>query len=47
MGGPWFTVLESGDDWQHVDSLWISDGARERTVRVEIRVRLEDNSDEN
>ena len=39
MGGPWFTVLRSGDDWQTVDTTWISNGHRQQRVEVQLRVR--------
>ena len=42
MGGPWFTVLESSDDWRHVDDLWISNGEEYLRARLEIRVQLEE-----
>lgn len=40
MAGPWFTVLRSGDDWQHVESIWISDGQRAAKARVEMKAVL-------
>jgi hypothetical protein len=43
VAGPWFTVQESGSDWQHLETIWLSDGAQEQTpVRVEIKLRLEE-----
>jgi hypothetical protein len=40
MGGPWFAVLKSGDDWHTVDTAWISNGQRHDKVEVQLRVRL-------
>ncbi len=42
MAGPWFTVVESGNEWQELDSIWISNGSDHERVRVEIQVRLEE-----
>ena len=42
MGGPWFTVHESSQDWQHVNTLWISNGEEHTRARVEIRVQLDE-----
>ena len=41
MAGPWFTVRESGGAWQTVETIRLSDGARDERVRVELRVELE------
>ena len=42
MAGPWFAVHESGGAWQTVDTIRISNGVRDRRVRVELRIRLQD-----
>ena len=42
MGGPWFTVQESGDDWQYIDDLWISNGEDHVRAHLEIRIQLEE-----
>jgi hypothetical protein len=41
VGGPWFTVLENGDDWHHFSDLWLSNGERSIKARMEIQIRLE------
>ena len=43
MAGPWFTVRESGPDWEEVDVIWISNGEDHDRVRVEMRVELVEN----
>ena len=40
MAGPWFTVQRSGDDWQVVDNIWISNEGRNARARVEIKVEF-------
>ena len=40
MAGPWFTVQAEYDDWQLIDTIWLSDGAHNDVGRVEMRVRL-------
>ncbi len=47
MAGPWFAVQESGGDWQHVDTIRISNGERHERVRVELRVRLAETEENN
>ncbi len=42
MAGPWFTVLEGGDEWTYVNDLWISNGDEHEKARVLIRVELEE-----
>ena len=39
--GPWFTVMKSGDDWQVLDHITISDGKTQSAVRVELKMKLE------
>lgn len=46
MAGPWFTVQRSGDDWQVLDKIWISNGTKNDRARVEQRVELEEIDDE-
>lgn len=46
MAGPWFTVKRSGDDWQLLDKIWISDGKTNDRARVELRVEFEETDDE-
>ena len=46
MAGPWFTVRESGDDWQTLDTIWISNGNTNDRARVEIRLELEEAADD-
>ena len=41
MAGPWFTVVKSGDDWQQLDTIWISDGKNDCRGRIEVRLELE------
>lgn len=45
MAGPWFAVHESGDDWQVLDDLWISDGRHDWAGRIEVRIELEGERD--
>jgi hypothetical protein len=45
--GPWFTVQENGSDWQPLDTAWLSDGAHQTRVTVEIKLALEDPKDVN
>lgn len=42
MAGPWFTVQESGSDWQELGRVWISDGQQDCMGRIEIRLELEE-----
>ena len=35
-------VSENGDDWHHLDTIWLSNGATSTPVRVEIRVELQE-----
>jgi len=42
VAGPWFTVHKSGDDWQELGRVWISDGQEDCIGRIEIRVELEE-----
>ena len=46
MGGPWFTVQQSSSEWQRVDDLWLSNGARDVKAHLEFRVSLERFSDD-
>ena len=38
--GPWFTVQQTGSDWETIDTVWLSDGAEQTRVQVQIRMRL-------
>jgi hypothetical protein len=43
VAGPWFTVQETGADWETLETFWLSDGGNEQTrVRVDIKLRLEE-----
>ena len=46
MAGPWFTVHKSGDDWQELGHVWISNGEDDCQGKIEIKVELELSSDE-
>ena len=46
VAGPWFTVRESGDDWHTLDTIWISNGKTDDRARVELRLELEEVTDE-
>ena len=46
VAGPWFTVQRSGDDWQVLDRIWISNGSNNSIGRVELRVELEEIGDD-
>jgi hypothetical protein len=39
--GPWFTVQQSGQDWEVLDNITLSDSKSQIPVRVEIRMTLE------
>lgn len=41
MAGPWFTVHQSGEDWQRLGRVWISDGASDCKGWIEIKIALE------
>ncbi|MCA9795514.1 MAG: hypothetical protein KC910_27085 [Candidatus Eremiobacteraeota bacterium] len=41
VAGPWFTVLRSGDDWQTLETIWISNGTHTTHARVQSRLVLE------
>ena len=50
MGGPWFAVHESGNDWQRLGSVWISNGDTDCQGVAEFKVefvRKQDDSEEN
>ena len=40
MAGPWFTILESGDEWKEISQIWISNGHDDCKGRIEVRIRL-------
>ena len=46
MAGPWFTVQSSSDDWQVLDTIWISNGTETTKARVELRVEMEEIDDD-
>ncbi len=46
MAGPWFTIHKSGDDWQQLGKVWISNGEDDCRGRIEIRVELEGAKDD-
>ena len=46
MAGPWFAVHKSGDDWQRLGQVWISNGEQDGKGHIEIRVELQESSDE-
>ena len=41
MAGPWFTVRKSGDDFERLGQVWLSDGTRDDVGWLEYRVWLE------
>lgn len=45
MAGPWFTVRENDDHWEHIDTIWISNGEDHFRARVEIQVELDEVSE--
>ena len=45
MGGPWFAVLESNEQWRPFAKLWLSNGETTDTAEIEIQLRLEGNDD--
>ena len=46
MAGPWFAVEESGEDWNELSHIWISDGQQDWQGKVEIKVELERGNDD-
>jgi len=40
VAGPWFTVHRSGDEWQELGQVWISNGKQDAKGRIEIRIQL-------
>ena len=46
MAGPWFTVQRANDGWKTLDTIWISDGRENTKGTVQLRVELEEVSDD-
>ena len=42
VAGPWFTVHRSGDDWQTLDTIWISNGVKTDKATVQSKVVFDD-----
>ncbi len=42
MAGPWFAVLRSGDDWQTLDRITLSNGKRTDRAVVQSRIWFAD-----
>ena len=42
MAGPWFVVHRSGDDWQTMGQVWISDGRHDVKGHLEVKLELEE-----
>ena len=42
VAGPWFMVQESGSNWQTIDNIWISNGAKNSRARVDFRIEFEE-----
>ena len=40
MAGPWFAVQRSGEDWQRLGQVWISNGRRDAKGQIEIKLEL-------
>jgi len=40
--GPWFTVRNSGDDFEKLGQLWLSNGKQDGMAWLEYRVRFAD-----
>jgi len=40
VAGPWFTVQRTGDQWQKLGQVWISNGTDDAKGVLEIRVQL-------
>jgi len=38
--GPWFTVRHSDDDWELLDTIWMSNKTKHNKARFEIKTRL-------
>lgn len=41
MAGPWFAVTTSGNEWQDMETTWVSNGTEHEPVRVQFRVELD------
>ena len=46
MAGPWFAVHRSGDDWQTLGQVWISNGTEDTRGQIDIRIQLGEPNDE-
>ena len=44
MAGPWFTVHQSGGDWQEMGQVWISNGKSDCKGRFEVRAEFEEDN---
>ena len=42
VAGPWFTVQQTGSDWETLDRIWLSNGDRDDPAQVQVRLRLEE-----
>ena len=45
MAGPWFTVQESGSQWQKLGQVWISNGDKDCKGQIEIKLEMTTGSD--
>lgn len=45
MAGPWFAVHRSGDDWQRLDQVWVSNGKEDCRGQIEVRITLDEQED--
>ena len=41
MAGPWFAVHRSGDAWQTLDQIWLSNGQADGRATIQIRIELQ------
>ena len=46
MAGPWFAVHRSGDDWQRLGQVWVSNGAEDCRGQIEVRITLDETEEE-
>ena len=44
VAGPWFAVHKVGEDWQTLDTIWISNGKKNSVARVQARLNWKDNN---
>jgi hypothetical protein len=46
VAGPWFTVQKSGDEWQEMGQVWISNGSADCKGRIEIKILMAEKNED-